>query len=113
MGEMSLKLMKSTRRRCPKCNSMQFYMVEHTTIGETIEKCDDCGYIEASPAAICSRTKTYWPEGSIHEEGKWTGKYYYEPDPNGEWHYHGKYGWHKVSVEHRRVEGEIYAFEEL
>jgi len=109
-------------RDCPKCGSWRFG-INSTTIGESYELCEKCGYAEKGRAID---TFSQREEGASYttliagdpirhkkvgnEPFKWDN---YLEDPEGEYHKHGKYQWHKVTVTHKRVEGEVYSFAEL
>ena len=99
---MSLVLAGISKRCCPKCKGYSFW-IETTTIGESYEICQDCGYTE----------KNGEPKRFVKVDNlpfSWDN---YIKDPEGNYHNHGKFGWHKVSVKHRRVQGQLYAFSEL
>lgn len=90
-----------SRRYCPTCRSHRFYW-DYTTIGEAYELCKDCGYCEKE-----RDPKRYKKIGN-----KPFNSGNYVEDPDGEYHNH-KRKWHKISIKHKRVEGELYSFEEL
>lgn len=87
---------------CPKCGSWKF-RCDFTTIGEDYGQCQDCGYAEKA-----SDPKRYKKVGNkpFKRDNYWE-------DPDGAHHKHGNYGWHKITVTHQRVEGEVYSFAEL
>lgn len=85
-------------RDCPKCGSPDFFC-DTTTVGESYEVCQECSYIERG-----ALPKRYRKIGNRRFD--WEN---YVEDPCGNYHNHGKYGWHKVEVQHRPVEGEIYS----
>ena len=99
---MSLSLAGVSRRKCPKCDSFNFWC-EITTIGESYEICEKCGYVEKGKDVRSFRkigNKPFDPRNYIK-------------DIEGDYHYHGRYGFHKKSVKHRRINGQLYAFNEL
>ena len=100
--KMSLTLAGCAMRRCPKCNSFNFW-INSTTIGEWYEICENCGYTEKEKDARSFRkvgNKPFNPRN-------------YVKDIDGEYHYHGKFGFHKKSVKHRRIKGQLYAFSKI